>query len=67
MQALEVRKYVVKLIAYGVEPKNIGVVTPYQKQVMKIRKFLEDREIDVSPTSGVKVGTAEEFQVGCIT
>lgn len=36
------------------EPENIGIIAPYNAQVQKIRKLLQNREI--------KVGSVEEFQ-----
>ena len=40
-----------------VEEEDIGVITPYRRQVQKIRGRLEQRGI-----KGVTVGTTEEFQ-----
>uniref|UniRef100_A0A131Z3T6 RNA helicase n=1 Tax=Rhipicephalus appendiculatus TaxID=34631 RepID=A0A131Z3T6_RHIAP len=40
-----------------IKGKDIGVVSPYRKQVLKIRSMLERRGID-----GVTVGSTEEFQ-----
>lgn len=40
-----------------IKGKDIGVVSPYRKQVLKIRSVLEKRGIE-----GVTVGSTEEFQ-----
>ncbi|XP_065293831.1 putative helicase mov-10-B.1 isoform X2 [Dermacentor albipictus] len=40
-----------------IKGKDIGIVSPYRKQVLKIRSVLEKRGID-----GVTVGSTEEFQ-----
>lgn len=49
--------FVIKLYAKGVEPDDIGIITPYQKQVRHIRMLMTSHSI-VTP----KVGTVEEFQ-----
>lgn len=41
----------------GVSEADIGVITPYRQQVLKLNKILESLEID-----GVKVGSVEQFQ-----
>jgi|AntAceMinimDraft_11_1070367.scaffolds.fasta_scaffold152914_1 hypothetical protein len=41
---------------------DIGVVTPYHKQKLKIRRLLEAKNCP-----NVKVGSVEEFQVRAIT
>jgi superfamily I DNA and/or RNA helicase len=38
------------------EMKDVGVVTPYRKQVQKLKKLFTAREFD-----SVKVGSVEEF------
>ncbi|CAI2163418.1 3785_t:CDS:2 [Funneliformis geosporum] len=50
--------YVVKeLQKENVKPEEIGIVTPYVKQVEKIKKLLKNKDI-----SGVDIGTVEKFQ-----
>jgi helicase MOV-10 len=39
------------------EMKDVGVVTPYRKQVQKLKKLFTARGFD-----SVKVGSVEEFQ-----
>ncbi|CAL8319741.1 unnamed protein product [Merluccius merluccius] len=45
-------------------PKDIGIITPYRKQVLKIRKGLAilEKELKVDLTKSLKVGSVEEFQ-----
>jgi superfamily I DNA and/or RNA helicase len=40
-----------------IQNNEIGVITPYRKQVEKIRKMLNSAKFE-----GVSVGSAEEFQ-----
>ncbi len=48
---------VVKQLLMNVKQEDIGVITPYVKQVEKIKKLLEKKGIDK-----VDVGTVEKFQ-----
>ena len=43
----------------GVDPDDVGIVTPYRKQVERIRRL-----VDALGLERVKVGTVEEFQGG---
>ncbi|NXC08563.1 SDE3 helicase, partial [Orthonyx spaldingii] len=48
-----------------VSPKEIGIISPYRKQVEKIRKAITslDRDLQKVPNIGqLKVGSVEEFQ-----
>ncbi|KAJ3047080.1 hypothetical protein HK097_000254 [Rhizophlyctis rosea] len=57
-EAAFVKRYITKLRdarGFGVDERQIGVITPYRKQVMKIRRLL-------GTYSGVRVGSVEEFQ-----
>ncbi|XP_033018750.1 RNA helicase Mov10l1 [Lacerta agilis] len=59
-EAVQVMFYcclVAKSIYHTVSQKDIGVITPYQKQVEKIRTLL--RSVDLTD---IKVGSVEEFQ-----
>uniref|UniRef100_A0A670JBW7 RNA helicase Mov10l1 n=1 Tax=Podarcis muralis TaxID=64176 RepID=A0A670JBW7_PODMU len=59
-EAVQVMFYcclVAKSIYHTVSQKDIGVITPYQKQVEKIRILL--RSVDLAD---IKVGSVEEFQ-----
>ncbi|XP_028308972.1 putative helicase mov-10-B.1 isoform X2 [Gouania willdenowi] len=58
--------YVKKLLQTldNISPQDIGIITPYRKQVQKIQEGLEivGKEYRDKPWSAVKVGTVEEFQ-----
>jgi len=56
-EIMRVVSYVEELIADGVDEDDIGVITPYRKQVEKITWRLKDRNI-----TDMMVGTTEEFQ-----
>lgn len=44
----------------GIKLSDIGVISPYRKQVQKMRKFIESR--NVRDLQELKVGSTEEFQ-----
>lgn len=57
IECVEVRSYVHRLLSdeiYRTAPSDIGVITPYQGQVRRIRMVLNN--------PAIKVGTVEEFQ-----
>ncbi|XP_059844469.1 RNA helicase Mov10l1 [Hypanus sabinus] len=59
-EAIQVMRYcclLVKLCTSPVQPSDIGIITPYQKQVQKIRVLL--RTVNLTD---IKVGSVEEFQ-----
>lgn len=59
-EAVQVMRYcclLVKLCTSPVQPSDIGIITPYQKQVQKIRVLL--RSVNLAD---LKVGSVEEFQ-----
>jgi hypothetical protein len=64
IEAAAVRDHVLSVLAHGrragVRADDIGVVTPYHKQALKIRQLLSKSEA----TKGVKVGSVEVFQGG---
>lgn len=59
MEAVQVLKYVQVITKKhpDVELEDIGIITPYRKQVEKIRVLLERFQL-----SAIKVGSVEEFQ-----
>ncbi|KAI4338664.1 hypothetical protein MLD38_023694 [Melastoma candidum] len=58
IEASKVMELIRRLIEeFDLSESDIGVITPYQQQVVKIRKVLENRDIN-----GVKVGSVEQFQ-----
>ncbi|KAI3508795.1 hypothetical protein L1887_23811 [Cichorium endivia] len=57
IEASEVVEVIMDLIERGVSGHDIGVITPYRQQVVKISKALE-----TFVGSEIKVGTVESFQ-----
>ena len=49
--------YVKKLLDFNVDEDDIGIITPYRRQVQKLRWRLEERGM-----TDITVGTTEEFQ-----
>lgn len=56
-EVYHVVRYLQLLLNQKINPKDIGVITPYRKQVEKIRKFMQSNGI-----CPLKVGSVEEFQ-----
>lgn len=59
-EVVEVVRAAGRLLAFGLASCDVGIITPYRKQVEKIRELL-------ASTSGadlIKVGSVEEFQGG---
>uniref|UniRef100_A0AAR5P8T6 RNA helicase n=1 Tax=Dendroctonus ponderosae TaxID=77166 RepID=A0AAR5P8T6_DENPD len=56
-EAAQVFYYVNELFRLGLSEKNIGIITPYTKQVKEIRELLKEAEFSVP-----RVGTVEDFQ-----
>ncbi|KAK1421680.1 hypothetical protein QVD17_24209 [Tagetes erecta] len=57
IEASEVVDVILNLIDKGIKSEDIGVITPYRQQVLKISKALE-----TFVGSDIKVGTVESFQ-----
>jgi len=60
LEASTVIQYILKLKSYRksqISNKEIGIITPYRKQVQKLRQLLDAKKLD-----GVTVGSVEEFQ-----
>ncbi|XP_072026014.1 RNA helicase Mov10l1-like [Amphiura filiformis] len=60
MEVVQVAKYLKSLLALEkpvIKTSDIGIITPYRKQVEKIRLIMTTLEVH-----GVKVGSVEEFQ-----
>mmetsp|Transcript_14375 Transcript_14375/g.34797 ORF Transcript_14375/g.34797 Transcript_14375/m.34797 type:complete len:889 (-) Transcript_14375:41-2707(-) len=57
MEAMCVKEWAGKLVASGVDPSDIGVITPYHKQVQKVRMLLKAHDL-----GGIDVGSTEIFQ-----
>jgi len=56
-EVLQVKTYVEELHRRGAVPDNVGIITPYHGQVLKIRQALAN-----SAMSRVKVASVEEYQ-----
>ena len=56
-EVYHVVRYLQLLLNQGIDPEDVGVITPYRKQVEKIRKFMKTNNV-----SSFKVGSVEEFQ-----
>nr|CAD7447578.1 unnamed protein product [Timema bartmani] len=51
--------YIKKLYAAGLSPDDIGIITPYQRQVQELRSVMSSlSELEALP----KIGSVEEFQ-----
>ncbi|XP_014205092.1 probable RNA helicase armi [Copidosoma floridanum] len=56
-EATQVYIYLLMLYNHGLQPDDIGIITPYAKQVFHIKHLLAHMELE-SP----KIGSVEEFQ-----
>ena len=45
----------------GVDPGEVGIISPYRKQTTKLRQMMS--ALNVDPTH-IRIGSVEEFQVG---
>lgn len=65
-EAWLVVSYVQQLLAADIKREDIGIITPYQKQVFNIKKLLDRLDavnaVDASESGKLKVGSVEEFQ-----
>ncbi|GAB2294816.1 Probable RNA helicase sde3 [Dionaea muscipula] len=57
IEASKVVEIIKKLTARNINEEDIGIITPYRQQVLKIRKALESMEM-----SDIKIGSVEQFQ-----
>lgn len=57
IEASKVVDVVKKITCSGIDEAEIGVITPYRQQVVKIRNVLENCDMP-----GIKVGSVEQFQ-----
>ncbi|XP_014205126.1 probable RNA helicase armi [Copidosoma floridanum] len=56
-EAIQIHMYLLMLYNNGLKSSDIGIITPYSKQVYFIKNRLIQHEIDLP-----KIGTVEEFQ-----
>ena len=45
----------------GVEPGEVGIISPYRKQTVKLRQMMAAMNMDYT---NIRIGSVEEFQVG---
>ncbi|XP_067646024.1 probable RNA helicase armi [Eurosta solidaginis] len=57
LEARNVFLMTIKLYRQGIEPENIGIITPYMKQVKHLRTLFIEADIAMP-----KIGSVEEFQ-----
>ncbi|XP_014478416.1 PREDICTED: probable RNA helicase armi [Dinoponera quadriceps] len=62
-EATQVYLYLLKLYKYGLEPDDIGIITPYQKQVMQIRDLLFELDLKIPKVSSVEGFQGQERKV----
>ncbi|KAL9921039.1 putative RNA helicase armi [Glossina fuscipes fuscipes] len=48
---------IVKLYRKNIKPESIGIITPYEKQVKRLRKLFDDADVAMP-----KIGIVEDFQ-----
>lgn len=53
-----ISRVLTKLLAFGVNPDDIGIISPYQLQVRHLKEMIRKNNLKVEP----KVGSVEEFQ-----
>ena len=54
--------HVLALIAAGVRPRDVAVVTPYNGQLAAVRVLLDDGALDAESAAAVEVRTVDGFQ-----
>ncbi|EZA47489.1 hypothetical protein DMN91_005067 [Ooceraea biroi] len=62
-EATQVYLYLLKLYQYGLEPDDIGIITPYQKQVLQIRDLLLEIDMKLPKISSVEGFQGQERKV----
>ncbi|XP_025985975.1 probable RNA helicase armi isoform X1 [Solenopsis invicta] len=62
-EATQVYLYLLMLYKYGLEPDDIGIVTPYLKQVQKIRELLLELDLKLPKISSVEGFQGQERKV----
>jgi len=61
LEVIEVINYVEKLRKDNIRPDDIGIITPYRKQVEKIRLALREKKV-LNEDEDISIGTVEQFQ-----
>ncbi|XP_070160870.1 probable RNA helicase armi isoform X1 [Polyergus mexicanus] len=62
-EATQVYLYLLKLYKYGLDSDDIGIITPYQKQVLQIRDLLLESELKLPKISSVEGFQGQERKV----
>lgn len=62
-EATQVYLYLLKFYKYGLEPDDIGIITPYQKQVLQIRDLLLELDLKLPKISSVEGFQGQERKV----
>ncbi|KAL6432341.1 hypothetical protein ACFW04_006753 [Cataglyphis niger] len=62
-EATQVYLYLLKLYKYGLKSDDIGIITPYQKQVLQIRDLLLESELKLPKISSVEGFQGQERKV----
>ncbi|XP_012230039.2 probable RNA helicase armi [Linepithema humile] len=62
-EATQVYLYLLRLYKYGLEPNDIGVITPYLKQVLQIKDLLLELNVKLPKVSSVEGFQGQERKV----
>ncbi|XP_043665275.1 RNA helicase Mov10l1-like isoform X1 [Vespula pensylvanica] len=62
-EATQVYLYLLKLYKHGICAEDIGIITPYQKQVLQIRQLLLELNIDCPKVSSVEGFQGQERKI----